>query len=86
MNIHDGKLTLVKVTDSVRKANTDISKRIDTIGSLTPFVSAAGDVLLKVYCLKATASNVKLCVPYNEEGTPLAQGRKVISLSLSTLL
>ncbi len=48
-----GELIFVKLLDSVRKAHHDTALRLNTIGSMIPFVNAAGEVLLVVYCLKA---------------------------------
>jgi hypothetical protein len=49
-----GELVFVKVLDSMRKAHEDTLMRLNTIGSMIPFVNAAGEVILVVYCLKAT--------------------------------
>ena len=48
-----GELNFVKLVDSVRKAHHDTAMRLNAIGSMIPFVNAAGEVLLVVYCLKA---------------------------------
>ncbi len=48
-----GELNFVKLVDSVRKAHHDTAIRLNTIGSMIPFVNAAGEVILVVYCLKA---------------------------------
>ncbi len=48
-----GELNFVKLLDSVRKAHHDTALRLNTIGSMIPFVNAAGEVFLVVYCLKA---------------------------------
>lgn len=47
------ELIFVKLLDPLRKAHHDTAMRLNTIGSMIPFVSAAGEVLLVVYCLKA---------------------------------
>jgi hypothetical protein len=48
-----GELNSIKLLDAVRKAHHDTALRLNTIGSMIPFVNAAGEVLLVVYCLKA---------------------------------
>ncbi len=48
-----GEVKFVRMLDSVRKAHQSKSIRLSTIGSMTPFVNAAGEVYLIVYCLKA---------------------------------
>lgn len=49
----NGEIRFVKLLDSLRKAHHDTALRINTIGSMIPFVNAAGETLLVVYCLKA---------------------------------
>lgn len=48
-----GEIKFVRMLDSVRKAHQSKTMRLNTIGSMTPFVNAAGEVYLIVYCLKA---------------------------------
>ncbi len=48
-----GELSFIKLVDSLRKAHHETAMRLNTIGSMIPFVNAAGEVLLVVYCLKA---------------------------------
>jgi hypothetical protein len=48
-----GEVKFVRMLDAVRKAHQSKSTRLNTIGSMTPFVNAAGEVYLIVYCLKA---------------------------------
>ncbi len=48
-----GELKFVKLVDSLRKAHNETAMRLNTIGSMIPFVNAVGEVFLVVYCLKA---------------------------------
>lgn len=68
MTVHDSKIVMVKMTDSIRKASTNQAMRLNTIGSLTPFVNAAGEVILKVYCLKTTTVTPKVNVLLDNKG------------------
>lgn len=59
-----GVARLLRLTRSNYKAVSKKLKRLNTIGSYTPFVNAAGEVLLEVICIKAVeGSKVQFNVP-----------------------
>ena len=49
----DSELRCLKMLDPLRKARQSKRIQLNTVGSMTPFVNAAGEVYLIVYCLKA---------------------------------
>ena len=71
-----GELNLVRLLDSVRKAHHDTVMRLNTIGSMIPFVNAAGEVVLVVYCLKAKSGEAH-AFNIHTQRLRQAQNRKV---------
>ena len=62
--IREDLVTLHRVHKAGRAAAAEKGPRFQTIGSVTPFVSAAGECALIVYCLKAKeGQNVTFNVP-----------------------
>lgn len=54
----NGDIRFLKMTDAVRRAHHSKKMRLNTVGSMTPFVNAAGEVVLIVYCLKAPEGKI----------------------------
>src|SRR5690606_36121081 len=56
-------LRCLKMLDPLRKAHQSKRMSLNTVGSMTPFVNAAGEVYLIVYCLKAPEGRVtEFCI------------------------
>jgi len=59
-----GEARLLRLTRSSYRTVAKQLKRLNTIGSYTPFVNAAGEVLLEVICIKAgPGAKVQFNVP-----------------------
>ena len=68
LSVIGGKPKLLKLSDSLRKAESRENTRLMTAGSVTPFVTGKGGVLLVVYCLKCTTERATVNVPLDEKG------------------
>ncbi len=77
----NSELKCLKMLDPIRKAHQSKRLNLNTVGSMTPFVTAAGEVYLIAYCLKAPQGK-----PIEFYLDNVENNRKVAPLALSPFL